>query len=148
MKQVKKAEKITANFYDCEIIPKDEYLSGFNALDLVDITIVNVAQHLREKFGRIDINNWYWNGTFQFSGFRPKKCKIGAKKSAHKIGKALDLKFKDTTPAEVEKYILDNQQFFYDMGLRRIESTQVTKTWLHIDMIDCGKPNKIYKFRP
>lgn len=145
---MRKAEKITKNFYDCEVLPKELFVEGVDVFDLVNPIIVNVAQHLRDKFGRIDINNWYWNGTFNYSGFRPKKCKIGAKLSAHKEGLALDLKFKDTTPAEVERYILDNQKFFYDLGLRRIESTQVTKTWLHIDMKDCGKVDKIYKFRP
>ena len=145
---MRKAEKISTNFYDCEVITKELFDSGAKVEDYVSADIIAVAQHLRTKFGRIDINTWYWGWSSQYRGFRPQDCPIGAKRSAHKSGLALDLIFKDTTPIEVQKYIKANQKEFYDLGLRRIESALITKTWLHIDCKDVGKKDTIYIFNP
>jgi hypothetical protein len=113
----------------------------------IDIRIVKVAQLLRDKFGSITINNDYLGGSYNYSGVRPFDCKIGAKFSAHKFGRGLDLKFKEATPEEVQAYILQNESLFLNTGLTRLEDAAITKTWLHIDCTYTGL-NNIHIFKP
>ena len=66
----------------------------------------------------------------KFSGFRPAHCPIGAKRSAHKLGKAFDIK---GDSFEYESVIKENVKQFLTMGLKRIENPKITRGWLHMD---------------
>lgn len=144
------AKDITKNFSDVEFLPKE--LWGKDPKQLIDPCLFEIVQFLRDKFGGITINNKYWGGQYNMSGLRPANATVGAPKSAHKKGKALDLKFNNDLidPSGVYHYILQNQELFYKMGLRRMEKIEHTPTWLHIDTIDKGTQyiNKIYTFNP
>ena len=62
-------------------------------LKLFDENLLIVVDKLRKALGKsITINNWKSGGQYKYSGYRPQQCKIGAPKSAHKRGIALDLK--------------------------------------------------------
>jgi hypothetical protein len=140
-------KKITRNFSDVEVLPEE--LFGYDWGIFVNPRIVHVAQEIRNKFGSVTINNSYWGGGFNLSGYRPQNTKIGARYSQHKFGRALDLKFKDTyQPLEVQDYIMNNEKEFYQLGLRRMECAKVTRTWLHIDLMETRLHNKILIFKP
>ena len=65
------------------------------------------------------------------SGFRGNFCSVGAKFSAHRKGKAADLK--GATPKELEAIVRANTIKLYNLGLRRIEDVRITPTWFHLD---------------
>ena len=138
--------KITKNFSDVEVLP--DVLWGYDWRIFMNPVIINIAQVLRNEFGSITINNKYWGGRFNWSGYRTRTSGVGAKFSQHKFGRALDLKFKDATPIEVQNYIIENEEMFYKLGLRRLEDANITKTWLHIDTMSANKFNKIHVFKP
>jgi hypothetical protein len=133
--------KITKNFSDKEVLPRE--LHGYRWEWFIDFRIVEVAQKLRDIFGPITINN----DRFNWSGYRTVDCGVGAQFSQHRFGRALDLKFANTTPEEVQKYIIEHESEFMDLGLRRMENAAKTKTWLHIDCMHTGK-EKIIIFNP
>jgi len=141
------ARKITDNFSDVEVLPKEYH--GRKWEIFIDKRIVEIAQELRNVFGAITINDKSIGGNYNLSGWRPFDCKTGAKHSSHKFGRGLDLKFntKGVDPILVQNYILKNQERFMKLGLTRLENAEITKTWLHIDCSATGL-DEIYVFNP
>jgi hypothetical protein len=138
--------RITDNFLDVEVLPKE--LHGKSWSFFIDKRIVEVAQRLREQFGSIVINDAYIGGGYNWSGFRTFDCGVGAKYSQHRFGRALDLKFLDQIePSAVQAYIMQHEEEFLQLGLTRMENTDYTPTWLHIDCMFTGM-NKIQIFNP
>lgn len=119
--------KATANFY------QDEFVCQVGDFQKVDTKIVLVAQWIREQLGKsVTINDWATGGSYRYSGLRPLDCPIGAKKSAHKEGKAIDIKVKGMTAKEVYDWCLSKQMELYAMGVREIEDNKYTPTWTHL----------------
>ena len=155
--------RLTENFYLDEFVDPVTYFTDIdNGLARLDFNIVKCVQLLRTKAGHsININGWWKhlpedvNGFDPvkflnemiskrvpvWSGFRSELCKIGASKSAHKLGKAVDPK---GNQKEYYKIVEDNAQEFYALGLRRLEDISITNGWLHMDTEkrNC-KPNSI-----
>lgn len=90
-------------------------------------------------------NDLIVNGKLQsirrWSGYRPPHCRIGSKRSAHKVGKAIDPK----GPGKLLfRIVRDHPKEFYDLGLRRLEDRFLTPTWLHMDTLERNTtPNTI-----
>lgn len=128
--------KISENFYLDEYIPKELYMSTENKtelLSLIDPVLIESDQKLRYVFGEITINNWFIGGDRIYSGFRPINCKIGAKGSDHKFGKASDKLFKNATPQEVRKYIKSN---YKSLKITKIEDDI---SWVHTSVAKTGE---------
>jgi hypothetical protein len=156
--------QITNNFYLDELVDPHTYLNdidhGFSRLDMAAVKSLQLLRDL--KGSSIRVNNWWSmylklqethsknqiieiiedsNSVSKFSGFRPAHCKIGASKSAHKLGKAFDPKGNEK---EMFKIVEDNAAAFYALGLRRLEDISITKGWLHMDTESRNcKPNSI-----
>lgn len=62
----------------------------------------------------------------RFGGFRPQDCPIGAQKSAHKTGEAVDIYDPNN---EIDNWITDKILEKHDLYR---ESPQDTLTWLHL----------------
>lgn len=146
--------KISQNFVLQEVFgPWMILWYGAKALIFMDDRLITIAQALRDEFGPITINNWQTKGTRQYSGYRLFNAPVGAARSMHKHGKALDLIFHRTTAAQVRDHIRANQEKYYALGLRRVEDGV---SWLHIDtantdhMVKSGelKPGRIHFFKP
>ena len=138
--------------YECrhfvvqELVSPDVYADrGEKAWALLDTNALKTLDALRDKFGSITVNDWYWGGTFKESGLRTTSCEYYRPYSMHSFGKAFDCKFKDTTPEKVQEYILNNADEF--PFLQRMEDTKSTKTWLHFDVGNHGY-YKPYVFKP
>lgn len=128
--------------------------------DMLDEQALRALQAFRDRFGRIVVNGFYKGHTFTESGLRRPDTKTGAKLSMHKKiagrkGSAFDMKFKDTTEHEVYNWIIANQSEAYAMGVRRVESIDITGGvgdggWLHFDNKDTGIAyiNKIKIVKP
>jgi len=107
---------------------------GDKAWEFLNPNILVVADAIREEINSsIVINNWNAGGDLKNCGLRPFNTNTGAEFSIHKFGGALDLHFTRYTPTVVFGMIMAKKQYFYDLGLRRIENVEHTPTWLHID---------------
>lgn len=104
---------------------------GDRAWEFLDPRILQSADQLREYFGPITINDWHTGGEHVDSGLREWGSTTGALWSQHKFGRALDLKFKTTTPIGAAS-IIQSQPLRFPM-ITTIEDVAKTITWLHID---------------
>jgi len=101
-----------------ELLPKQIYENLrdrgkiANGWFLFDDRLLMTLDDMREEYGRIYVNTWYWGGYLQYCGFRPGTCLIGAAFSQHKFGRAADPKFLDKPTAEVREEILASPDMF------------------------------------
>lgn len=155
--------KVNNNFFLDEFIdPVTYFTDADNGLSKIDPSLIDCVQLLRDKYGKsINVNGWWKHlpvdllvfdpvsflGVMEskkvpvWSGLRTELCKIGATKSAHKLGKAIDPKGDEKIFMQI---VRDNAKQFYDLGLRRTEDISITNGWLHMDTEtrNC-KPNSI-----
>ena len=126
-------EKITKDFYLHEFIDRATYHKyGESSIWFIDPKIITLAQFLRNHFhAPMTINNWFWGGHYQFSGFRPKVCEVGGDLSQHRFGRGIDVKIKGITPTAIREEIRKNFAIFAKHGLTTIEKN--TPTWTHLD---------------
>jgi len=112
---------------------QDEFIYPNGDFNKVDSKLVIVAQWIRDTLGKpVTINNYATGGQYKESGLRDINTTTGAKKSAHKEGKAIDIKVKGMTAKEVFDWCLDHQIELYAMGIREIEDNKYTPTWTHL----------------
>ena len=133
--------KVSNNFYLQEFVDEGTYASwGDSCIWFVDPRIITLAQFIRERLGKpCTINNWHGGGKFQYSGFRPPKCTVGASLSQHRFGRAIDLKVKGMTADEVRSHI-EEHWFLYHKAtaLSTIEDGNDAPSWCHIDIRTTG----------
>lgn len=144
--------KLNTNLYLDELVdPVTYFTEPDHGLSKIDPALADIFQLLRDKYGAtVNINGWWHflpvdlivfdphafldlmikKRVPVWSGYRSPLCKIGAKGSAHKLGKAEDPKGDEKA---FFKIVCENAQQFYDLGLRRIENPNFTKGWLHAD---------------
>lgn len=148
--------KVSSNFILQEFIDPVTFKEHQNdSIKLIDKRLVDIAQYVRTLTGlSCIINNWHLNGSYSESGLRRKDSKTGAKYSAHKEGKAIDLKISNWSGKKMYQFILENLNPLYSLGLRQIEHFEVTPTWLHlatrgkdgeVQIIDTKKVRQIIK---
>ena len=127
-----------------ELVPPETYLKlGDTALTLFDKKILITLEFIREQLGKpITVNNWHTGGHFKYRGFRPADCKVGALKSAHKTGEAVDFNVKNMTAEDVRVWLKKNADILpYPI---RCESEV---SWVHIDT-RAKAGHKVYFFNP
>jgi hypothetical protein len=120
--------KVSKSFY------ADEFLyPGETDINKIDLRLIEVAQWVRDTLAKpVTINNYATGGQYNESGLRSLTTTTGAKRSAHKEGKAIDVKVKDMTAKEVYEFCLANSDTLYAMGIREIEDQRFTATWTHL----------------
>lgn len=120
--------KVSKNFYADEFLHPEE-----TDINKIDLRLIEVAQWLRDALGKsITINNYATGGQYKESGLRSQTTTTGAKKSAHKEGKAIDIKVSGMTAKDVYEFCLKNSDALYEMGIREIEDGRHTPTWTHL----------------
>lgn len=130
-----------------ELIPPETWkLHATGAIEFIDPRIPCLLERIRSLCGNqpMTINNWHYGGRFKYRGFRPESCKIGAVKSQHKVGKAVDFDIKGMTAEQVRGVLRLNQIELMKLGLTRIETGV---SWVHIDLKETGL-NHLYEFKP
>lgn len=106
--------------------------------------------YIREHYGKaVVLNNWgYINvlssdpSFFSNRGQREQDCKVGAPGSDHKTNSAQDGHVVGVSEKAVNKFVLDNEQVFYDMGIRKLENgtwNEITgEGWVHLGSRETG----------
>jgi hypothetical protein len=140
------------NFELYEFLPRDFYnqwypVRGEKLWTMFDDRVLRSAQAIRERYGKMEANTWYWpGGKHQYRGWRPQFCEVGAKLSDHKGGRALDL-----VPAEesVEKIRADILADPFHPDFVYITALEMNISWLHIATRNWDKKkNGILKIYP
>lgn len=121
---------------------------GVRAWRFLQVPALVVLDALRDKFGPVVVNDWSWGGGLKNCGLRVPWSNQYAAMSIHKFGGAFDPHFRDYTPQEVHAAILEDQGYWYDLGIRRLESIEHTPTWLHYDVANYGVEGVIHVFNP
>lgn len=136
------------HFKTYELVPpelfekhKDKQWKLWNLFD--DRALITLDQ-LREVFGKIIVNNWYWGGEYKNSGFRTSYCRTGAELSQHKFGRGFDCKFNNIGVEIVRHKILQNKQQYELINSIELD----TPTWLHFDTRNVKKSERILTFNP
>ena len=124
--------KLTNNLFLDEYIPEELYrkweqkphiLTG-----LLDKRLVLSDQQLRDRFGRVTINNWWHGGERNWSGIRIPEYPDYSQTSQHSWGRASDKIFTDASAEEVRTFIRQN---FNYLGITCIEDNV---SWVHSDV--------------
>lgn len=127
--------------YD-DMMQKEKHLQKGWAL--LDTRLLETIDVIRDIIGYpLICNTWFQNGNRKYSGYRAVGCTIGALKSYHKEGKAVDLICSKMSAEDMRQKIIANQDRLpYPI---RIEDGV---SWLHIDTKDMDyKGKKIYLFK-
>ena len=100
----------------------------------MDHRIVKVADKLREDFGPLICNDWFFGGTRTQCGLRQPGMAHYKPGSQHSFGRALDLFSMDYSAEEIRKVVKQDRKRYKD-----ITGLEEGITWLHID---CRYPTK------
>jgi hypothetical protein len=115
-----------------ELVPKHIYKKrGEKAWELLNPLLLTALDRLKVKFnkGTMTINNYYWGGTYNYSGLRTPESEDYSETSQHTVGNGVDVKFSDYDTDEVRQYIIDNPDEFPE-----IKGIELEVAWLHIDV--------------
>ena len=108
-----------------------------------DERLLITIDRVREIIGRpLICNTWYMDGTIKYAGFREANCPVGSAKSQHKLGRAIDLVCHYYS-AEEMRQILEKNKHLLPYPIRVEKDVK----WLHIDLKNDGKLNKIEYFK-
>lgn len=122
-----------------EFVPRDIFQSlGGRAWVLMDARILAIMDRIRNRYDKpITINNWRDTGPFEFRGFRPPNCMVGAPFSQHRFGRAVDFDVQGMTAEEVRADIKANAQH---MDFNPIMVVELGTNWVHIDIRNTKDP--------
>lgn len=106
---------------------------GEKSIDKIDKRLIDIAELLRKLAAKpVTINNWFSGGQYKESGLRRKDSPTGAKRSAHKEGKAIDCKVAGMSVASIQALVMAHEKDFFDLGVRQMEDVSFTPTWTHL----------------
>ena len=119
-----------------ELLPQDFYINykdNNNIWFCFDGRILETADRLRTRYGRLTANDWYWGGRNQYRGWRPPNCEIGAKLSQHKFGRSIDFHSNEISSKEIREDIKKNYET--DDAFRYITCIEDFNgmNWVHVD---------------
>ena len=126
-----------------ELLPPDLYYArGDAGWQLLDERLLRAIDALRDWYGPMTINNWYWGGEREWSGLRTPDSPYYSETSQHSYGRAADCLFADVPVEMVRTEILEHPD---EPAHKRINSLELDVSWLHIDVRNC---ERIMTYRP
>lgn len=130
------AMRLSEHFYLWELVPPTTYAKyRENSIWFIDLRVITILELIRKVTNqRITINDWYWNGSYKYSGYRPPDCRVGSWESQHRFGRGFDIKIDKFTIQEVHDLLQNSEADFLRSGLTAIEKIELTPTWTHIDL--------------
>ncbi|RCU48754.1 hypothetical protein DU002_13240 [Corallincola holothuriorum] len=126
-----------------ELVPKSVFKKrGEKAWQLLDDRLLITLDRLREKFGSMTVNNYYWQGDREWSGLRTSDSPYYSPFSQHSFGRAADCLFQDHDAESIRQQILaaPRQHEFELIG-----SIELDVSWLHFDVRNC---DRIMTYKP
>ena len=77
----------------------------------------------------------------QYGGFRPQSCPIGAPRSNHKQGLAVDIYDPDN---KIDEWCLANLSVLAEFGVW-LEHPDATKGWCHLQVVPPRSGNRVFR---
>jgi len=96
-------------------------------------------QRLRDRYGRMRMNNWQWGGPNIHKGYRPPDYKGLSYLSMHKWFRAFDPTPLDESVEVIRQTILDDP---YCEDFQYITCIEMNVSWLHFDTRNWDKVNE------
>jgi uncharacterized protein YcbK (DUF882 family) len=136
-----------------ELVDRETYLFyGDKAWEFLDPRLLYSLDSIwemvnRTKRRRVFVNNWFWGGNRQWSGFRSTTCILGANNSPHRRGQAYDFIVEGLHAHEVRDRIISYQfceGFQYITRMEHLKN-DVPISWVHIDCVNI-ESDGIYLF--
>ena len=141
--------QVSKNFKLKEFVSPGIYKGwGKKSIWQLDQRIIGLAQAVRELFDEpITINGRFNGRKYTDSGYRSPRSRTGGKKSQHRAGRAIDLKFhKSNDYDEIRRIIIANYAELSKYGLTTMEDK--TRNWLHLDIRWSLNPKDLMIFQP
>ena len=128
------------------ILHYNEFIDKNEIYNLFTNELKAVVVHIRESVGLpMTINNWHTYGAFQQRGYRDRTTTVGAPKSAHREGMAIDFDFRGITAERGRELIIQKAMKGLPYPIRIEEGVN----WIHIDVRRVfTNDHKINYFRP
>lgn len=121
-----------------ELLPQDFFELNKSRGDLLwlifDDRVLITLDRLHRRYDRaMTVNDWLWNrnNPFNYRGYRPPDCVVGAMLSQHRYGRAIDTDIKGVSAHEVRKDIRNNEN---DPDFEYITRIEDDVNWLHFDV--------------
>lgn len=140
---------VSKYFTTKELVDEEVYsILGENAIKLINDKLIETIDKSREILGvPLICNNWHWGGSRDQCGYRSCKCKIGADKSFHKEGMAVDLISTTMTAKEMRDKLEENKHLLpHPIRIEKWDDNGEID-WLHIDVSENTYGRKIYFFK-
>ena len=105
--------------------------------------IQDLCSYMKDRGVSFHMNpktNSYISGE-TYGGFRPQECSIGAPKSNHKMGLAVDLY---DPHGEIDKWCMDNKTVLAEFGVW-LEHPDATPGWCHLQVVPPRSGNRVFK---
>jgi len=116
---------------------------------LFDSRALVTLDRMRKRYDcRMTINTWLWDevNPFNYRGYRPPDCEIGAKFSQHRFGRGFDTDVDGMAAHEVRADIKKNKD---DPAFEFITAIEEGINWVHYDVRNWDKEKYgIYFFNP
>lgn len=126
-----------------ELVPKHIHEKwGEKAWRFLDEKALITIDKLRERYGQITINDYFWGGAYEWSGLRTPDCPVYSETSDHSYGRAFDCKFKTIHAVDVRFEI---QKFPDHDAFKYINSIELDVGWLHFAT---NNVERIMTFKP
>jgi len=120
-----------------ELVPRNVFEDrGEKAWELLDDRLLITLDRLRERYGSMTVNNWYWGKDREWSGLRTKESPFYSPYSQHTFGRAADCLFFKTSVEQVRQDILSMPT---DSAFELIGSVELGVSWLHFDIRNCDR---------
>lgn len=134
---------VSKNFKLEEFVNDKTYKEfGLQSIRFIDLKLIDIAQAIRYYIMQpVIINGMIGDVIFDNSGYRDPDCEIGAFRSAHKLGKAIDIKIPSISKQEgrqlydeilQQRHPLNEQLTM--LGLTAVEDFNKTRTWIHLSV--------------
>ena len=121
-------------FQPYELVPRETYTAlekhdiMYQVWWLFDPRILQVIDLIRERYGKMVANTWWWGGIHHYRGFRPGNVIVGSKRSQHRFGRAVDLIPAEVSVEEIRSTIKNGEDFHW------ITCVESDVSWLHVDV--------------
>ena len=125
-----------------ELVPPHVFHKrGEKAWELLDERLLITLDKLRQRYGRMTVNNYYWGKNREWSGLRTSDSPYYSAFSQHSFGRAADCLFASKTAEDVRQDILANPN---DDDFLSIGSVELGVSWLHFDVRNCDRIKTYY----
>ena len=115
-----------------EFVPKELYAKyGDGSWRFVDARLIATMDVIKKRFskGTIEINNYMFGGSREWSGIRNPKSSWFSEYSMHTFGNALDFIASDYTAEEIRNDIIENPNIY-----PHVKGLELGKSWVHLDV--------------